>query len=65
MFVCVCVCVCVCIIFYALNRIIEDYAVVYFGSALYKILRLLLVALFSVHIFACAFFRVKVGPYHV
>jgi hypothetical protein len=42
------------------GRIIEDYAVVYFGSALFKIGRLLLIATFSVHIFACVFFRVKI-----
>jgi hypothetical protein len=42
------------------GRVIEDYAVVYFGSALFKIGRLLLIATFSVHIFACIFFRVKI-----
>ncbi len=40
-------------------RDLEDYAVVYFGSAVFKIVRLLLVAIFSVHFFACIFFRVK------
>ncbi len=40
-------------------RQIEDYAVVYFGSALFKMLRLLFIATFSIHIFACMFFRVK------
>ena len=34
---------------------------VYFGSAIFKIVRLLLIAMFSVHFFACAFFRVKQG----
>jgi hypothetical protein len=38
---------------------LEDYAVVYFGSAVFKIIRLLLVAIFSVHFFACIFYRVK------
>jgi hypothetical protein len=38
---------------------IEDYAVVYFGSAFFKILRLLFIAVFSVHLFACIFFKVK------
>ena len=42
------------------RRQIEDYAVVYFGSALFKILRLLFVATFSVHVFACIYFRVKI-----
>ncbi len=37
----------------------EDYAVVYFGSAVFKTIKLLLLAVFSVHIFACIFFRVK------
>ncbi len=40
-------------------RDLEDYAVVYFGSDIFKILRLLFVAIFSVHFFACIFFRVK------
>ena len=40
-------------------RDLEDYAVVYFGSALFKIIRLLLVATFCVHFFACIFYRVK------
>lgn len=30
-----------------------------FGSAVFKIARLLVIACFSVHIFACIFFRVK------
>jgi hypothetical protein len=37
----------------------EDYAVVYFGTSLFKILRLLFIAMFSVHFFACLFYRVK------
>ncbi len=37
----------------------EDYAVVYFGSAVFKMMRLLLLAIFSVHVFACIFYRVK------
>ena len=37
----------------------EDYAVVYFGSAMFKIIKLLFLAIFSVHIFACIFYRVK------
>ncbi len=37
----------------------EDYAVVYFGSAVFKTIKLLLLAIFSVHIFACVFYRVK------
>ncbi len=39
----------------------EDYTVVYLGAALFKILRLLLIGAFSVHVFACIFFRVKVA----
>ena len=41
------------------RRKVEDYAVIYFGSALFKIGRLLLFASVSVHLFACIFFRVK------
>jgi hypothetical protein len=42
-----------------LNRVIEDYAVVFFGSATFKMLRLVAFAAFSVHLFACIFYRVK------
>ena len=42
-------------------RGLEDYGVIYLGSAVFKIARLLFVALFSVHLFACIFFRVKVS----
>jgi hypothetical protein len=42
-------------------RLIEDYAVVYLGSAIFKIARLLVVATFSVHFFACVFYRVKLN----
>ena len=42
-----------------LSRAIEDYAVVYLGSAVFKIARLLIIAVFCVHLFACAFYRVK------
>jgi hypothetical protein len=45
----------------SLARKLEDYAVVYFGAALFKILRLLSVGTFSVHMFACIFFRVKIS----
>ncbi len=41
-------------------RTMEDYTVVYLGAALFKILRLLLIGAFSVHFFACIFFRVKI-----
>ncbi len=34
---------------------------IYLGSAVFKIARLLFIAMFSVHIFACIFFRVKVA----
>jgi hypothetical protein len=40
-------------------RVIEDYAVVFFGSATFKMLRLVAFAAFSVHLFACIFYRVK------
>jgi hypothetical protein len=42
-----------------LHRAVEDYAVVYVGSPLFKILRLLIIAIFSIHLFACIFYRVK------
>jgi hypothetical protein len=38
---------------------VEDYGVIYLGSASFKIARLLFIAMFSVHLFACIFFRVK------
>jgi hypothetical protein len=44
---------------YLLCRVVEDYGVIYLGSAVFKIARLLFIAMFSVHIFACIFFRVK------
>ncbi len=40
-------------------RVIEDYMVLYFGSAMFKIARLLFVAMSCVHVFACVFYRVK------
>jgi hypothetical protein len=40
-------------------RLFSDYVVLYFGSSVYKIARLLLIAMLSVHFFACAFYRVK------
>jgi hypothetical protein len=33
--------------------------VVYVGSPLFKILRLIIIAIFSIHLFACIFYRVK------
>jgi hypothetical protein len=39
---------------------LEDLVVVYFGSAAFKILRLTFIAMVSVHLFACMYFRVKV-----
>jgi hypothetical protein len=38
----------------------EDYTVVYLGAALFKILRLLMIGAYSVHFFACIFYRVKI-----
>jgi hypothetical protein len=43
------------------RSMIEDYSVVYFGYAMFKIFRLLFLALFCVHFFACIFFAVKAG----
>jgi hypothetical protein len=40
-------------------RALQDYTVLYFGSAVFKIARLLAIALLCVHCFACAFFKVK------
>jgi hypothetical protein len=40
--------------------VVEDIGVIYLGSAVFKIARLLFVATVSVHLFACIFFRVKV-----
>ncbi len=40
-------------------RVVEDYGVVYLGSAIFKIARLTFIALFFVHLFACIFYRVK------
>ena len=37
----------------------EDYAVLTCGASIFKIARLLSIALLSVHLFACAFYRVK------
>jgi hypothetical protein len=42
-------------------RAIEDYAVVYIGAALFKIVRLLIIATFTVHMFACVFYYVKIN----
>ena len=43
----------------SLRRILEDYAVLYFGSAIFKIARLLFIAMLCVHFFACIYYRVK------
>jgi hypothetical protein len=42
------------------SRVVEDYGVIYLGSAVFKIARLLFIAMFSVHMFACIFFRIKI-----
>ena len=42
-----------------MRRALEDLAVVYLGSAVFKILRLTFIALFCVHLLACLFYRVK------
>ncbi len=41
-------------------RTAEDYAVVYMGAAVFKITRLLVIAISCVHVFACMFFKVKI-----
>jgi hypothetical protein len=41
-----------------LRRTAEDYAVVYLGASIFKVTRLLLVALSSVHFFSCVFYKV-------
>jgi hypothetical protein len=41
------------------RSLFKDYSVLYFGSSVFKIIRLLIIALFSIHFFACAFYRVK------
>jgi hypothetical protein len=43
---------------FAVGRTAEDYAVVYFGASIFKVTRLLVVAVSSVHFFACLFFKV-------
>ncbi len=43
------------------DRTIEDYAVVYLGSALFKVARLVIIAMYTVHFGACIFFRVKMN----
>ncbi len=37
----------------------KDYAVIYFGSAIFKISRLLFIAMMCVHVFACGFYKIK------
>jgi hypothetical protein len=39
--------------------VVEDYGVVFFGSAAFKMLRLFVITAFGVHMFACIFYRVK------
>jgi hypothetical protein len=39
--------------------LLSDYFVLHFGSSIFKIARLLIIAMISVHLFACAFYRVK------
>jgi hypothetical protein len=41
-------------------RLVEDYAIVYCGDTVFKVMRLILVGASSVHFFACVFFRVKI-----
>ena len=41
-------------------RLVEDYAIVYCGATLFKVLRLVIIATSSVHFFACIFYRVKI-----
>ncbi len=41
------------------GSVIEDYSVLYFGPAIFKVARLLVIAMLCVHLFACIFYRVK------
>jgi hypothetical protein len=41
------------------GRVLEGYVVLYFGSATFKVVRLLFIAVLCVHLFACLFYRVK------
>ena len=41
-------------------RLIHDFAVLFIGSAAFKVIRLVLCVLFIVHVLACGFYRVKV-----
>ena len=40
-------------------RSVEDYSIIIFGPAFFKVLRLLIIAMMGVHYGACIFFRVK------
>jgi hypothetical protein len=40
---------------------VHDYAVLLFGSAAFKLVRLAIGAVLVVHMFACGFYRVKVS----
>ncbi len=40
-------------------RVLEDYAVVCYGPAIFKVMRLFFIALLCVHFSACIFYRVK------
>ena len=42
-------------------RVVEDYAVVFLGSALFQIIRLFIVAIFTIHFFTCLFYHTKVS----
>jgi hypothetical protein len=44
---------------WSVSRAVEDYGVVYLGSAIFKVARLTFIALFFVHLFACLFYRIK------
>jgi hypothetical protein len=50
-----------CIMSYnAYHSIVQDHAVLLFGSAFFKMIRLISCAVLVVHMFACGFYRVKV-----
>jgi hypothetical protein len=44
----------------AYHSIVHDYAVLLFGSAFFKMIRLIFCAVLVVHMFSCGFYRVKV-----
>ena len=46
--------------FLSTGRSLQDYVILYFGTVVFKIGRLVAIAILSIHCFACAFYRVKI-----